>query len=138
MNKKGFTLIELLGVITILAVIATVSYYTINGVTESFHNSMWKNQIDLIENAAVRWGEDNEYILVANNNTSSNPITVTVDTLIIRGYLSTDERDGDRKIITKEVNGVKKEVNNTVVKVWYEGNEINDIKTIYASYVDSE
>ena len=131
MKKNGFTLIELLAVITVLAVIVTVSYYTVNGITESIKESMWENKVSLIESAAVRWGENNEYLLESKGyTTEANATTVEVQTLIDRGFLTTEERDGERKIVTKEIDGQKIEVNNKTVKVWLEK------KNVYAKYVE--
>ena len=48
MNDKGFTLIELLGVITILAIIATLTSFSVVGVTKMIKQSMWENKINLI------------------------------------------------------------------------------------------
>ncbi len=143
MNKKGFTLIELLGVITILAIIATLTSFSVVGVTKMIKQSMWENKITLIENGAERYGEENNYSLRQNDDSGNIKkcsftidgvteghdycATVSVQYLIDRGYVTTDDLRDDKKVIINNTND--EIVNDTSVYVWIDKN------IVYAEYV---
>lgn len=98
-NKKGFTLIELMAVIVLVAIITAIGTYSIIGLQSSIDESMWRSRIDLIENSAKRFGEDNKVLLTNTCNTSEGIKTacleITVQTLFDRNYISSKEKDED-------------------------------------------
>lgn len=133
MNKNGFTLVELLGVITILAIVTVLASFSVTGVTNLIKKSMWENKVNLIENGAVSFGEQNNYLLKMTEETCTidgknypNCIKIDVGYLIDRGFVSTDERDNDKKVIKNNI--TEEIVNNKDVYVWMEHN------IIYAKY----
>lgn len=138
MNKNGFTLVELLGVITLLAIITIVASFSVSGVTSMINKSMWENKVNLIENGAERYGEQNSYALNKSNSCTFNVdnkdethekcMVVTVQYLIERGFVSTDERENGEKVIKNNTND--EIVNNHSVYVWLENN------VPYAKYVN--
>ena len=141
MNKKGFTLVELLGVILILALIAVIGSASISGVTKMIKKGMWQSEIEIIENGAIRYGEDNLYRLRQDGtdkcafmneepSESLHCLEVTVEYLLTRNYIVTDDRDeeGNKIIINNETG---KSVNNDKVYVWMENNNV------YAHYEES-
>ena len=138
MNKKGFTLVELLAVITIIALISTLTSFSVIAVTKMIKESMWKNKVELIENGATRYGEENNYFLKTSNEscqftinskkeTHANCLTVKVEYLINRGYVATSEIKSNKKVIINNTND--EIVNNTNVYVWIDNN------IVYAKYV---
>jgi len=73
MNKKGFTLVELLAVIIILGVIGLIATVTVNNVLKENRESLYNEQIKLIEDKAKLWAaehvfelpdEDKEHIIL--------------------------------------------------------------------------
>ena len=56
-NKNGFTLIELLGVIALLGVVALIAVPSVIGVKNAINNKMLNTKIEVIEAAAVQYGE---------------------------------------------------------------------------------
>ena len=58
MNNKGFTLVELLGVIVLLGVIAAIAVPSVTGVSHLIQNNMLEKKVELMEEAAVLYGED--------------------------------------------------------------------------------
>lgn len=140
MNKKGFTLVELLGVILILALVAVLGSASISGVTKMIKHSMWNSKIEIIENGAVRFGEDNQYrmrkdgaekcdFMAEDVSESLHCLEVTVDYLLKRNYIVTDDRDdeGNKVIINNETGEY---VNDKKVYVWEENG------LVYAKYVE--
>lgn len=67
MSKKGFTLVELLAVIVLLAVIAVIAISATNVVSENIKKNMLDKKYQLIEKAAVLYGEDNQNRILQSN-----------------------------------------------------------------------
>lgn len=104
MNSKGFTLVELLAVIVIMALIAVIGSVGISTLSAAINNYMWNSTVSLIEAGAITYGEDNQGIIeqrsttcVVDEETKSPCITVSLQTLINKGYISTREKDDDDK-----------------------------------------
>lgn len=134
MKKNGFTLVELMAVIVLIAIIGSIGTASIMGVRKAINNDMWNSKIALIENNAERFGEDNKILLkntcTFGGKTYSSCLTITVQTLLDRNYITSKDRDNnDKKVI---INDTKKETetgyyaNNLQVYVYLE----NDI--VYA------
>ncbi|MDE6284470.1 MAG: type II secretion system GspH family protein [Bacilli bacterium] len=143
MNKKGFTLIELLAVIVLIAVITSIGTVGIVGVKEKIKKDMWQKKIELIENRAQVYGEDNKALLTGrciyyNNGVSTtfnNCLSITIGELIKQNYLSTKEKDSrGNKIISNDTlskSDPNYSVNNKQVYIYLE----NDM--VYAKYSGS-
>lgn len=82
--KKGFTLIELLTVIVILGVIAAIAVPKILDTINSSRIKSCKEQVNMIESAAKRWGTENTFDIESNT-------TITVKDLQNQGYLTNDD-----------------------------------------------
>lgn len=111
MKKNGFTLIELLAVVCLIAIIATIGTYGVSRVKENISKSLWESKVELIENKAKTYGEDNKMRLTANCNfegkTYSKCLRITVQTLLDSNYLPSKEKDDSGKKVI---------VNDTVAK----------------------
>lgn len=81
MNNKGFTLIELLATICLLAVIAVISFVSINGVLKKSKVSDCENLISNIKSATKEYVSDNRY------SSDFNVDNITVDKLNLSGTL---------------------------------------------------
>lgn len=90
-NKKGFTLIELLAVITLLAIILTITFSVINNVLKDSRENSYETQISTIENAAKRYISDNIQAVDASGNSlisRDKDNFVTIKNLQDNGYIN--------------------------------------------------
>lgn len=107
---KGFTLIELLAVLAVLGIVAVITTpVVLNAINESKQNA-YKEQVNLVESAAERWGISNLKKLPTTVNESC---CITLTTLTNGGYL-TQERINDPR---------KKSIMNGQVKITYTANQ---------------
>lgn len=67
MNNKGFTLIELLAVIVLLGVVAAIAIPGIGNLNNTIKNNMLDKKIDIIEEAATLYGEDNKSDIIESS-----------------------------------------------------------------------
>ena len=74
MNKKGFTLVELLGVITILAIVVTISFSSYMAIKNNSLENILKTKIEQIEHSAIIYGQENPNEI---NNTNCDEIVTT-------------------------------------------------------------
>ena len=63
MNKKGFTLVELLSVLVLIGLLMGLAVPGISRITSNIKKKSQKTKIELIEKAAVLWGQDNRTLL---------------------------------------------------------------------------
>ena len=144
--NKGFTLVELMAVLVLIVIIATIGYAGITVVNNNIEKNLWNTTVEEIETGAVQYGQDNLSRLTSTcGNGKSNCLELTVEDLIERNYVDTDEyecekdsngnckedNDGniiytDREIITNNVTG--EIVNDNIVYIYLENNRV------YAEY----
>lgn len=138
MDKRGFTLVELLAVIVLMGVIIAIGTYGVIGVRTQIKEDLWNSKVNLIEEKAVVYGEDNKNKL-SNAGTCSdgtemhnNCLTIKVKDLIEQNYITTKEKDTDNN---------KAIINNTKDKndEYYSANEMDVIiyldKMVYAKLI---
>ncbi len=89
MNKKGFTLTELLAVIAILAVVSTIAGFSYTKVMKDNKIKQCEQKILYIKKQAIKCASDDAEILHDGN------VFLTIDDLIDKGYLVSDEEDND-------------------------------------------
>ena len=77
--KKGFTLVELLAVIAVLSVIMSVALFSIVRIRNDSLKNIVDTKIDLIEQAAILYGQENpnELTIDAEENGCTNKIITT-------------------------------------------------------------
>lgn len=85
--KKGFTLIELIAVIAILGLIALIVYPAIGSVIRNSRESAYKDQVDVIINAAKNWSAENSQEL----SDDGSIYELYVDDLLGAGYITDEE-----------------------------------------------
>lgn len=87
--KNGFTLAELLGVIMLLGIIAVMVMTTSNRAIKSSKESLYKSQVETIEEAANKWS-------IANNgelpmDSASGEYKLEITRLVTDGYLDNEK-----------------------------------------------
>ena len=96
MGKKGFTLVELLAVIVLLAVIMVIAVPAIGGITGSINQNMLDEKIELIEEAAILYGQNTKGRLITNADNlkynNYNCMFIKVGDLV-PNYLDADSED---------------------------------------------
>ena len=81
-NNKGFTLTELLAVIVIISILSVAAISGYSTMTRNSKKKTYESKVQSIENAAIKFAND------SNLNTST---TITVNKLVVEGYLQPDE-----------------------------------------------
>ena len=89
-NKKGFTLTELLGVISILAIILSISIAVFLKVKDNVLKKDYENVVKYLETEAANYAKDTGFT------------TTTVENLIKEGYVSPDDETDIYNPITNE------------------------------------
>ena len=87
MNNKGFTLIELLVTITLLGIIVTISFVSINGVIKKGKIEDCKNIVDSIKSATSEYVSDNRYNNAFIAEINDYKMTIDASTLLNNNYL---------------------------------------------------
>ena len=80
-SKNGFTLVELLAVIAIIAILGITAVAAYNGITQNAKEKAYEAKVKQIEIAAAKWAEENNV---------SYKTQVSVNKLIVQGYLQAD------------------------------------------------
>jgi len=100
MSKKGFTLVELLGVIVLLGVIIGIAVPSVMAINNVIHKNMLEKKLEVIEHAAILYGQDNKSKITNENlkrytdNDVDYPcMSIMVDTLVMKGYLDKDNEN---------------------------------------------
>lgn len=138
MNNKGFTLVELLAVIVILAMIVLLAVPAALNISKSIRDDMYCSKVDLLENAALLYGQDNY-----DEIRSGRIVRVSIQTLLDEDYLKKDElktfTDSDGKTVesavildprdNKEMNNLEFElsIQNKRVKAVFEADDYNTL-----------
>ena len=95
MKKNGFTLVELLVVIVLIGLLVGLGIPGINKIKENMNNRTFNTKIELLEEAAVFWGQDNKTMLQQNDCTIDSKTykckAITIKELIEDDYLDSDD-----------------------------------------------
>ena len=126
-NKKGFTLIELLAVIILFGLLIGLTVPGINVISANMKKKAYNSKIELIEEAAVLWGQDHK-LLIGDDTCSITEYTsctnITVDKLLEEDYLEGENNTDD---YTNPIDGNSIKYNN--VEVYIKN------KRVYAKYI---
>ncbi len=104
-RRKGFTLVEMIAVIVLIAVLSIVAVSTYRGINESSKRKTLDAKVEQITGAAEKWARE-------NNITSYKKISV--NTLVVEGYLSADDAGTDGLAVIKNPVDGKNMICNTV------------------------
>lgn len=80
--KKGFTLVEVLGVLVVMSIIATITYFVVINVMKNANEALDEGTKKLLYTAAERYLDNNVSL------SSNGRYTVTVETLINKDLIS--------------------------------------------------
>ena len=128
MKKNGFTLVELLAVIVLIGLLIGVGIPGINKIKDNMNNKSLNTKIELIEEAATLWGQDNKTRLfetpkcVSDNENDYYCKLITVGYLLEENYLDSDNNSGD--IINPKNNSSMK---NDCVAVYKKNNRVYSV-----------
>lgn len=91
MNRRGFTLVELLSVLVLIGLLFGLAIPGINKIRNNVNKKSDKKNIELIESAAVLWGQDNKTLLQKDNcdvdNKNINCYKLNIEELKNNNYL---------------------------------------------------
>ncbi len=79
---SAFTLIEMMAVVVFIALISVIAVSTYRGVNESAKQKTLDSKVSQIKTAAEKWARE-------NNITSRT--TISINTLVVEGYISADD-----------------------------------------------
>ena len=99
LNNKGFTLIELLAVITVLAIVSTISIYVMLDVVGKAKEKSYKVTINNVKNAAIDYLKENSNDIFFISSGDNEYQCITVGNLIDTGYF-------DKNVLKSPVNGI--------------------------------
>lgn len=124
MNKRGFTLVELLSVLVLISLLFGLAIPGINKISSNMKKKSYSKKVNLIESAAILWGQDNRTLLQTNNDCTINGkkmscYKLTIGTLIEDNYLDSDNNSGE---YTNPKNN--KDMKNCIVFVYKENNRV--------------
>ena len=81
-NKKGFTLVELLAVVAILGIVSVIAIGAYNGISNRSKQKAYDSKVSQIETSAAKW---------ARENNIDRTTSISVNKLVVEGYLTADE-----------------------------------------------
>ncbi len=98
MNKKGFTLVEILATLVVLAIVATIAFVSINGISNRTKEKLYEQKIENLENAAILYGDDNKNeikntSLRYGDSGSSYPCAIIDAKDLVPNYLDKDNEN---------------------------------------------
>lgn len=121
MKNKGFTLAELLGVITVLSIIAVITYPILNGTFKDSTSNLSNEQIESLENVARIWATKN-----SDELKEDQPRYVTIEELKRSGLVENE----------KIIDISDKEELKGCIKIYYENNKYNYKYDIYEDVIN--
>ena len=97
-NKKGFTLVELLSVIVLIGLLLGLGIPGINRIKQNMNKKSLNTKINLIEQAAVLWGQDNKTLLQKDDcsdvdNDNKKCYKIKIEELISEDYLESESHN---------------------------------------------
>lgn len=138
MNKKGFTIIELLGVIVIMAALLAIAVPAVLAIAERMKTNMYCTKLEVLENDARIYGEDNKGYLVDVGSDTYEKVKsydtysyITVGKLLEKGYIKSDDIEiDDGKVVDPRDNS--ESLNDYVIKVYKKN------KRVYSKILDPD
>lgn len=104
-SKSGFSLVELLVVVTILAVISTVAYVSLNGATDKAKNAKRLEHLNTAETAISLFRQDKQYLPLPTAYSTTNYWGYNSGSLSLATNTSTLVYTPDNTTITSVTSG---------------------------------
>lgn len=96
-NKKGFTLVELLSVIVLISLLLGLGIPGISRISKRMKERSYNTKVDLVEQAAVLWGQDNKTRLQTDDckidGKDYKCKKITIEELIEGDYIDSELQD---------------------------------------------
>ena len=135
MNKQGFTLVELLMVIALLGIVVVIAVPSIAGINNMVMKNMLEKKAELIEEAAILYGEDLKGSIMASQKTYNNNSCwrIIISDLVKDGYLAKDNEeecmDGENKSVgcIVDPSNKNKYMDNLEVILYYKNKRIKAV-----------
>lgn len=105
MNKNGFTLVELLVVIVILAIVVVIAVPSVAGINNLIKDNMLEKKGEIIEEAAILYGQDVKGSIIASDNNYKNNYpckSIIISDLVDKEYL---DKDNENECLEKDSTG---------------------------------
>ena len=97
MKRNGFTLVEMMAVIVLVALLAVIGIATYTNVNESAKQKTLESKKEQIRTSAIKWAKENNI---------SNKTIISVNALVVEGYLTAEENEvGKIGVIENPVTG---------------------------------
>ena len=97
MKRNGFTLVEMMAVIVLIALLAVIGVATYTNVNESAKQKTLESKKEQIRTSAIKWAKENNI---------SNKTIISVNALVVEGYLTAEENEvGKIGVIENPVTG---------------------------------
>ena len=110
MKKNGFTLVELLSVLVLISLLMGIAIPGINRISKNMKTKSYNEKKELIESAAVLWGQDNKTLLQSTsctvNGVDYSCYRISIKSLIEEDYLDYD-RNGNEYIDPETYSDIK-------------------------------
>ena len=125
-NKKGFTLVEILSTIVLIALLLGLGVPGVMKIRENMNKRAYNTKVDLIEQAAVLWGQDNKTRLQSDDciidGNEYKCKKISIDNLIGDDYLEADGKDGGKYIYNNPKDNSN--IVNTCVFIYKKNNRV--------------
>ena len=128
MNKKGFTLVEILAVIVLLSLLVTLAIPGISKLSTNMKKRSLNKKIELIEQGAILWGQNNKSLLNSISNCEVGEdkkyycYEATLKDLYEDDYISDDQNNG--KIVNPLTNIDLLSSTNCKVRIYKKNNRV--------------
>ena len=82
MKHNGFTLVEMMAVIVLVALLTVIGVATYTRVNESAKEKTLESKKEQMRSAGIKWAKENNI---------TNKTIISVNALVVEGYLTADE-----------------------------------------------
>lgn len=107
MNKKGFTLIEILAVLVLIGIVGGLGYTIVTGISQSIKDEMLNKKAEIIEEAAILYGENIKGAINNGNKTYKGNKCESIQVKdLVPEYLDNDNDSNITRNVSKICKGI--------------------------------